>query len=121
MHREQQRELGHLRHVALDVDRRHVGIEARSEVFREHCTDVVVQVRGVGVGREGVVIGDEEEAPCVVLHADEILQSTEIVAQMKPACGTYPAEYSIHDREENRFDRTNIRKIIRAMKKACRI
>ena len=48
-------------------------------------------------GREGVVIGDEEEAPCVVLHADEILQSTEIVAQMKPACGTYPAEYSIHE------------------------
>ena len=34
VHAQQQRQLGHLRHVALDVDRRHIGIEARSEVFR---------------------------------------------------------------------------------------
>ena len=85
VHAQQQRQLGHLRHVALDIDRRHLGIEAGGEVLRQHVLHVAVQRFGIGMGGQRVVVGNEKETPVGVLHLDEIAQGPEVVAQVQPA------------------------------------
>ena len=96
VHREQQRQFGNLRNIALDVKRSHVGIDSGSQVFRKHVTYVVVQHRRVGMGRKGVIVRDEEEATRLVLHLREVLESAEVVAQMQLSGRANAAKNDIH-------------------------
>ena len=123
VHAEQQRQFGHFGHVALDIDRRHVGIEPCGEVFGQHVGDVPVQDGRVGMGRERVVVGYEEEAAVGMLHFDEVFQCTEIITQMQVSGRSYSAQYSFHiailkfERQTYEIYRT---KGLRAPKYNCR-
>ena len=46
-----------------------------------------------------MVVGNEKVAVVLVLHADEIAEGTEVVAQMEIACGTNAAadDFSLDD------------------------
>ena len=96
VHAEQQRQFGHLRHVALHVDGSHVGVDARGEGLGKHRPDVLVQARRVVMRSQRMVIRDEKVAFRIVLHSDEIAQRPEIVSQMELSGGSDATEYYIH-------------------------
>ena len=97
-HGEQQMKLGVLRNVRLDEDGRLLGIEASGEPVKGHLKNVVLDPRGVSViGREGVPVGDKEEAIVFFLEPNPVLQCTNIVADVQLACRSHAAQYaSVH-------------------------
>ena len=87
VHVEVEVKLEHLVDVALDIDGGFVGVEAAGEVFGEDGADAAPDVDGARVGGQGVPVGNKEEAAILVLHAQETLDGSEIVAQMQIARG----------------------------------
>ena len=87
VHVEVEVKLKHLVNVALDIDGGFVGVEAAGEVFGEDGADAAPDVDGARVGGQGVPVGNKEEAAILVLHAQEALDGSEIVAQLQIARG----------------------------------
>ena len=86
VHTEQQRQLSHLRHIALHIDSSRLGVDACCKVLCQNLTHIAVESLGVGVCGEGVVVGNKEVALLVVLHLYKVTQCAKIVAQVEFAC-----------------------------------
>ena len=89
VHVEEEVELYGLRQVALQVDGGLLGVEAGGEVGGHYLAGVAVDAARRGVRGERMVVGDEEIAVILILHAHEIAQSAEIITEVKVACGAY--------------------------------
>ncbi len=96
VHAQQQAQLSGLRKVALDIYSRHLGVQSRSQIFRQHVTDILVQLRRIGMCRQSMVIGHKKIASRLVLHLHKVLKRTEIVTQMELPCWAYAAKNGFH-------------------------
>ena len=95
-HREQQMQLGVLDDVALDEEHALLRVEAGGEEVRRHFERVLLHLRRVGVvGGERVVVGDEEVALVLVLHADPVMQRAHVVAEVQLAGRAHAAEHAL--------------------------
>ncbi len=92
VHVEQEIHFRDFGHVALHEDSRLFGVDAGGEIFGKDILYVLMQRVGVRIGGQGVEVGDEEQAIIVVLHFDELAQSSVIVSEMKVSGGAYAGE-----------------------------
>ena len=89
-------QLGVLHDVALDEEHALLRIEAGGEKIHRHFERVLFHRGGVGVvGGERVVVGDEEVALVLVLHADPVMQRAHVVAEVQLAGRAHAAEHAL--------------------------
>ena len=72
-------------------------IEAGSQVLGQDMAHIGMQLLGIGVGREGMQVGDEVVTFIVplVLHLHEVTQGTQVVTQMQLPCRAYSAQNNL--------------------------
>ena len=85
----------------MHIECRFFGVETTSEIFHQYIAHIAMQISGSGMRGEGMIISNEEKATMLVLHLDEVLKGTKIVAQMKVSGGTYATNYSFHNERLN--------------------
>ena len=78
---------------ALDEEGAKSGIEAGGEKVQGYFADVLGEHAGVGVvGRQGVVVGDEEIALVLVLELDPVVEGAHVVAEVEATGGAHAGE-----------------------------
>ena len=85
-HRQVPRQLGDRRHLALNDDRRALGVDARCEPVLQNLEGVARDLgRLVSARREGVKVGDEEVAVVLGLEAHSVLERADPMPDVEPA------------------------------------
>ena len=95
------REFGHFCDIALAVEDRSLGVEAKREPGSGHRVGIFPQRRSVLDLRQGVHIGDEQERLVfrLVSEVNGGPNGAEQVAQMGGACALYAGEDACHARQ----------------------
>jgi len=83
VHVQEQVQLGGLRNVALDIQGGLFRVHPAGQVFRKHLLNIPVQVHRSGVGGQGMIIRNEEEALVLMLHLDKIPECTKVVSKVQ--------------------------------------
>ena len=85
VHVEEEVEFDDFGNVALHVERDTFGVETRREVVNDDFFNIASDVVRVRVGGEAMIVSNEEIAISVIelLQTYEVLQGTEVVAEMK--------------------------------------
>ena len=79
----------------LDKDSAERGVKASSEKIESYFPDVIFDPTWVGIiSRERVKIRDEEIALVLVLELYPVIESSHVVAEVKPAGGSHAAEHA---------------------------
>src|SRR4029077_12116593 len=87
-------QLSDLGHLGLLVEDASSGIDADGDQVGGEVEDLVLDLVAVGLGREGVVVGDEVKAVVLVLEVHPVLGRAQVVAQVEAPGGTNAAENS---------------------------
>ena len=94
---EEEGELADLGHGRLEVDDALGRVDAAGEVV-EHVPRTLsaqgLDVLLLGLGGEGVEVGDDEEALVLVLEADAVREAADVVAEVELAGGAVAREYA---------------------------
>lgn len=81
-------QLAHFRNVALHEYRDFLRIQTGSQILGQDGLDIRMEIIRMGMCSERMKVRYEIEAVVVILYLYEIAQRSEVVAEMKMACGT---------------------------------